>query len=339
MTMLNYRFSGHETFPCRYAWLPKALGAIQRDPEIFSNEDRAIADLGVGKNMVRAIRFWVEVTGVAELSRRVGFTITPVGELLLGRNGLDRFLEDRRTLWLLHWSLLSRVEEPLFAWDYLINRWAHPDINRTEVLRTFEQEAKRIDRKLSRVTLEQHFDVFLHTYTPTRGRKREFQEDNLDCPLVELELIERIGERRVGDGVGRHEPIYAFRREAKADITPELFSYCLFDYWSKRKPNEATLTFRDVSVAHGSIGQVFKLPEMDVRERLERLRDDSGGLFTYQESASIQRVICPDRLEISGLDLLAAVYRSDDAGECIAAEPPNATHRGNTVINRRTAKY
>ncbi len=55
--MPNYKLSGHETFPCRYAWLPKAFGAIQREPKIFSEEELAIVELGVGKNMVHAIRF------------------------------------------------------------------------------------------------------------------------------------------------------------------------------------------------------------------------------------------------------------------------------------------
>lgn len=324
--MPNYKFSGHETFPCRYAWLPKAFKAIRRVQRIFSDEERAIVELGVGKNMVRAIRFWVQVTGVAEPSADGGYEITPFGHLLLGPRGLDRFLEDRRTLWLLHWRLLSHEDEPLFAWDYLVNRWAHPEINRTEVLRAFEREAKRIDRKLSPVTLEQHFDVFLHTYTPTRSRKGEIQEDNLDCPLVELELIEKVGERSLGGGSERREPVYAFRREPKPDITPELFIYCLFDYWRKRRPNEATLTFRDVSVAHGSVGQVFKLPEMDVRERLERLEADSNGLFSYQESAALQRVTCPNRQDISERELLRAIYQ--DAGVEAETEDPEVQEAG-----------
>ena len=286
--MPNYKFSGHETFPCRYAWLPKAVGAIQREREIFSQEEGAIVELGVGKNMVKAIRFWMQAMGIAELTA----------------DGL----------WLIHWKLLSHVEDPLFAWDYLINRWTRPDINRAEVIRTFEQESKRIDRKLSQVTLEQHFDVFLHTYISTRSRKGDIQEDSLDCPLVELELIECIGERNIG-GSERREPVYAFRREPKPDITPELFIYCLYDYWSKRRPNEATLTFRDVSVAHGSLGQVFKLPEADIRERLEHLKDDSNSVFSYQESAALQKLSCPNRHDISEPDLITAIYHSDDAGE------------------------
>jgi len=50
-------FSGHETFPLRFNWLKKGIDAAAEDPEIF-NSDRAIAEFGVGKNMVRAIRHW-----------------------------------------------------------------------------------------------------------------------------------------------------------------------------------------------------------------------------------------------------------------------------------------
>ena len=309
--MPDFRFSGHESFPCRYAWLPKAVAALQQNPQIFSEEREAISELGVGKNMVRAIRFWIVVMGIAEVIDHQ-LVVTPFGKALLGSEGLDRFLEDRRTLWLLHWMLLSHENDPLFAWDYLFNRWGHPDMTRTEVLRVFEQEAKRMERTLSRTTLEQHFDVFLHTYVTSNARRAESREDNLDSPFVDLELIEVIGERRVGK-TGRSEPVYAFRREPKPDITPELFVFCLLDYWSKRQVNESTLTFRDVSTNVGSIGQVFKLSEPDIRERLERLEKQSNGLLVYQESASVQRIVCPNRRMIRQLDLLLpAVYHCSE---------------------------
>lgn len=308
--MPDFRFSGHESFPCRYAWLPKAVAALQQNPQIFSDEREAISELGVGKNMVRAIRFWIVVMGIAEVIDHQ-LVVTPFGKALLGPEGLDRFLEDRRTLWLLHWMLLSHEEDPLFAWDYLFNRWGHPDITRTEVLRVFEQEAKRMERTLSRITLEQHFDVFLHTYVTSNARRAESREDNLDSPFVDLELIEVIGERRVGK-TGRSEPVYAFRRDPKPDITPELFVFCLLDYWSKRQVNESTLTFRDVSTNVGSIGQVFKLSEPDIRERLERLEKQSNGLLVYQESASVQRIVCPNRRIIRQLDLLPSVYHRSE---------------------------
>ncbi len=53
-----FRFTGHETFPCRYTWIPKAFTALEADPKTFADDEYAMVSLGVGKNMVRAIRFW-----------------------------------------------------------------------------------------------------------------------------------------------------------------------------------------------------------------------------------------------------------------------------------------
>ena len=55
--------------------------------------------LGVGKNMVRAIRFWVQVAGIAQATGN-GLEVTALGQSLLSRDGYDPFLEDIRTLWL-----------------------------------------------------------------------------------------------------------------------------------------------------------------------------------------------------------------------------------------------
>lgn len=307
---MNYRFSGHETFPCRYAWLPKAYREIRQDRDLFATEEKAMVLLGLGKNMVRALRFWTQAAGIAESAKPSGYVVSPFGEALLDeRVGFDAFLEDRRTLWLLHWKLSTHVEEPLFAWDYLLNKWPHPEMTRMEALREFAKEAALLGRKLSSVTLEQHFDTFLHTYLPTRSPKGDILEDNLDCPLVELEFIRRVGDREAGTK-GRREPIFAFRREPKSDISPELFAYCLDDFWTKRRPNEQTLTFRDVAVAHGSPGQVFKLPEWDVRQRLDSLDGDTNGKFQYQETAAVQRVI---KRDAESSALLAAIFGREGA--------------------------
>jgi len=312
---MNYRFSGHETFPCRYTWLPKAFLAITNDAKIFADDERAMVELGVGKNMVRAIRFWVQVTGVAVSNKEAGFSVTCFGQQLLSPEGFDPFLEDVRTLWLIHWKLSTHVDEPLFAWEYLLNHWHHPEISRTEALRAFRQEANRLDRTLADITLEQHFDTFLHTYVPTRSSKGIIQEDTLDCPLVELNLIQQIGERKL-DGSGKSETVYAFRREPKPEITSGLFIYCLADFWATRRPHEETLSFRDVALTPGSPGQVFKLSEWEIRERLEKLEEDSQGIYQYRESAAFERI---SRLALLSDISLESVYSSHARSESLCA--------------------
>lgn len=275
------RFSGHESFALRYAWLPKAAKALAANPEIFGQEELAMEVLGIGKNMVRSLRFWVEVTGVAESedrSRRL--KVTDFGHAILDRDGFDPFLEDVRTLWLLHWALAGQKDRPLFAWEYLLSRWPRPEFSRSEALAGFKAESRKLGGDHSETTLGQHLDVFLHTYLPGRGGAGGV-EDSLDGPLVDLNLLVPLGERR-GEG-GRFEPVYAFRREPKPEISDALFDYCLMDYLKRTPGTDGTMSLRQITVGVGSPGQVFKLTEDDVRSRLE-----DGGSRDYERPYSYQ---------------------------------------------------
>lgn len=250
-----------------------------------------MVSLGVGKNMVRSIRFWSQVAGMIEpLPKMGGNRPTEFAEMVLCDGRFDPFLEDIRTLWLIHWNLSTDVKSPLLAWDYLFSRWQETDLVPSRVLAVLKEEVSSQDDNLSDVTLEQHFETFLHTYIPTRGRKGEVQEDNLDCPLVELGLLSKVGERETDRIAGRREPIYNFNRDEKPEITAELFVYCLNDFWRKRHSTEETLLFREIAHGHGSPGQIFKLPEDDVRARVERLSRDTEGYFIYTESAVLQQI-------------------------------------------------
>jgi hypothetical protein len=307
--MNQYRISGHESFSCRYSWLPKAVRGLAEDPMIFSDEDKAMVTLGVGKNMVRSIRFWAQVAGMSVPAKKSGgHLLTLFGEKLLAKGGQDPFLEDIRTLWLIHWHLSTNAS-PLLAWDYLLNRWQEPEIVPSRVIKELHKVATMGDAGLSLITVEQHFDTFLHTYIPTRGRKQEVQEDNLDCPLVELELIVKVADRETEKTAGRREPIYSFRREEKPDITPGLFLYCLNEFWQMRHSSNRTLTLKEVAHGHGSPGQVFKLPEDDVRTRVDDLARQTDGCFSYMDSATQQQL--NRREQIDSMTLLRKLYKEE----------------------------
>ena len=306
MDSSKHRFSGHETFPCRYAWLPKAVDALREDELIFTKMDEAIVLMGLGKNMVKALKFWVTAMKVAEPSDILyGLRVSSFGERLFGngrKKGFDPFLEDIRTLWLLHWQLCAHEDNPIFAWEFLLSRFHETEIRKSVVVPIIEREAQQLDRPLSNVTLAQHFEVFLHSYVPTRGRKSEIKEDNLDCPLIELELIEYIGDRTASDG--KSEPAYAFRMEPKAEISPALFMFCLDDYWSRTRPKESTLSFKEIANETGSPGQVFKLPEDDIRERLFAISTESEGRFEFSDSSLVEKVTRHSGVEVDFLDLV-----------------------------------
>jgi len=283
------------------------MRGLRENPGIFSEESDAMVGLGVGKNMVRSIRFWSLAAGMATTASKGGEHLpTKIGATLLGQHGLDPFLEDIRTLWLIHWNLSTDIDNPLLAWDYLLNRWQEPELVPSAVLNALQKEVEKQAGRLSVATLEQHFDTFIHTYVPTRGRKGEVQEDNLDCPLVELELIIKVGERELDRLSGKREPIYTFRRDEKPDITPELFLYCLNDFWQKRHQEEDTLPLREVAHGHGSPGQIFKLPEEDIRTRVDALSRQTKRHMDYIESANLQQI--HKHGDLDDIDLLEQIY-------------------------------
>jgi hypothetical protein len=252
-----FRFSGHETFACRYAWLPKGVKAVSESPSILTalREDDAMVELGVGKNMVRSIRFWAEAAD-AILPTVGGHEPTEFGRsLLLGTEDtapLDEFLEDVQTLWLLHWKFSTNSRAQIYAWDFLMNQFQEPELYASAAIRAFQKALPTASQKeISVNSLEHLYEVFLHTYVPTRGRKGEVKEDNLDSPLVELDLLRHTGFTQASLHSGRPEPKFAFRREEKSEIGNALFAYCLNEFWQNRfySPETCELTIPIMATA------------------------------------------------------------------------------------------
>ena len=76
-------FSGHETFTCKQFWLKKGFDFLD-DGKKFSDKTSVI-DLGVGKNMVQSIKFWMHAFGISENKE----TISELGKYLFGADSKD----------------------------------------------------------------------------------------------------------------------------------------------------------------------------------------------------------------------------------------------------------
>jgi hypothetical protein len=313
------KFSGHETFACRYAWLPKAAKAVSEDASILCSirEDDAMVVLGAGKNMVRSIRFWAEAADVI-VSVNGGHEPTEFGQdLLIGTEAappLDAYLEDVQTLWLLHWKLSTNLRVQIFAWDFLMNEFHEPELYASAAIRAFQKALPAASRKgISASSLAQLYEVFLHTYVPTRSKKGEVKEDNLDSPFVELDLLRHTGFTQASLHSSRPEAKFAFRWEEKFEIGNSLFAYCLDEFWRNRfsstETRELTIPLHVVSNGHGSPGQIFKIPEVDIRKRLLAIEEGTQGLFRFDESAAVPAVV--RRNSLDNLPL-SSVYASEE---------------------------
>lgn len=84
------RFSGHESFVCRYGWLPKVYAAVKTEGTLLRNEESAMNVLGIGRNMVKSLQFWAEATGVLKAAEGGGHEPGPVGvKLFRGKDAPD----------------------------------------------------------------------------------------------------------------------------------------------------------------------------------------------------------------------------------------------------------
>ncbi len=303
------RYSGHETFVCRYAWLPKVVRGLEMNPAMFKDENAAMVQLGVGKNMVRSARFWAESAGIIEETEG-GWGVTEFGNCVFGHEWYDEYLQRIETLWLLHWKLATNPIRPLFHWQQMLNHWQRSEFSESEVIPFLIRGLGAGETVKSDRTFADGFKVFVNSYLPTRGRKGEIAEDNLDCPLVELDLIHKAGERTT-EGNSR-EQIYRFNIGAKAGISSALFAYCVHDYWRNSPHAESSsLGFRFVSSAEGSPGQVFKLTELAVRTLLDGIADATGGAFVFEESSSMQQVT--RNRDLTESDFLKLIYTSSES--------------------------
>jgi hypothetical protein len=101
-----------------------------------------MVELGVGKNIVRSIRFWSEAAYVI-VPTSDGHKLTEFGrDLLVGTEATDPhdpYLEDVQTLWLLHWKLSTNSRALIFVWDFLMDQFQEPELYASAVIKAFEK--------------------------------------------------------------------------------------------------------------------------------------------------------------------------------------------------------
>ena len=64
---ITYKFSGHESYPCKSLWLKKGYDFVVGGN--YFNGPGAVITLGVGKKMVTSIRFWLRVLVLQRMTK------------------------------------------------------------------------------------------------------------------------------------------------------------------------------------------------------------------------------------------------------------------------------
>lgn len=123
------KFRAHDTFAIRKGWLHKGMRYVMKNPRIFVDKNiNQMDELGIGANMVKALRYWLQACGVTE---ETGNTtrhqkITSFGKLVWEN---DCYMEEDGTLYLLHYMLASN-KDLATAWYFFFNLYSMTEITK-----------------------------------------------------------------------------------------------------------------------------------------------------------------------------------------------------------------
>ena len=265
---VKYTFSGHESFPCKSLWLKKGYDFVVAGNDF--NSPKAVIGLGVGKNMVASIRFWLKAFGITENDE-----ITWLGDYLFDESkGKDKYLEDIATLWLLHFNLVFSEEATLYKMFFCGVQHERTHFEREQVLTYVKLRMVEANKMtlFNANTVKKDIAVLLQNYT--LPRKAQSNED-FSSLLIDLDLI-----RQSPEGKG-----YYFNVDGKRVVTKEIFLYGLLKL--REQEGDNTIPFDTIQER---VGLVFCMQDFETIEMLKQLASDYGQYLAYSDVAGIKQV-------------------------------------------------
>lgn len=268
-------FAYHQTFHPRFGWLKKGFTAAAEDPGVFLADDATVR-LGVGKNMVSAIRFWSTAFHVLDrvphptVKRAQVSVPTPLGLTLLDdESGYDPYFEDPATLWVLHWQLVSSLTDVPVWWS-TFNDLTSIEFTEDQLLQFVSDEvaASSWDTP-SPASIKKDVDCLLHMYVPRAARGRQGFDDVVDSPFRELNII------TTSPGASGN---YRFNLGPKPGATPEIIVYACFDYLARNEPDARTATLTHLFADPGTPGRLLKLTEDAMLEAFVSVAESQPGI-------------------------------------------------------------
>lgn len=281
-------FARHETFAPRFGWLHKAYSAVAEDSKVFLAKDAPVT-LGVGKNMVNAMRYWAQAFKITVEhpaggnSRANIASPTWKARWLLAEDGADPYLEDPGSLWLLHWWLLSPVppEQESMAPTWWVAFHSLPTSRFTEpelvdlVMGSIRASGWEMPAQAS---IAKDVDCLTKMYAPRKavaGSPGSF-EDLLDCPFRELGLLESV------DSPPGTPRTWRFTSTARTSLPARIVAYACLEYAARHDSSARTVSLARLANEPGGPGRAFRMREPELAQALTELCEQHSELgITY----------------------------------------------------------
>ena len=267
---------------------------------ISSIRTRQWCSLGIGKNMVRSLRFWgMALKVLAELPRDTG-RVPPIvpssfGEAMFGDGGLDPYCELPGTLWLLHWSLLKPPSSAP-VWWLAFNEFPAIEFS-AEELQHFVWERTRDWTFTSESAIKKDVLCLLRMYAAGQSKRASF-EDLVDCPFRELQLIQSSTVTPGG---------YRFLTGSKPTLPPGIAAFACMDFIARSQSTAKVIGVNYLATEVGSPGRAFRLSEAE----LTHLLSDAAmiyQLFEMKSPVGVSQLVFDGDAGSVAEELLAAHY-------------------------------
>lgn len=258
------KFRAHDTFFIRKGWLSKGMKYVHSKPDVFVAKDENPMDvLGIGANMVKALRYWLQAVGLTEepnIGKRVQ-TFTPLGQSVFTN---DRYIEELGTLYLLHYRLSSNKTDAT-AWYYFFNEFTMSEFSRDDFVEFLQRRIRMEDSDAAVAirSLNDDFSCIINTYLPRykTSPNRVAPESNIDCPFGELGLI---------DILSKEKKTYRKAIPVASTISPWVALAIIVDQAGESKE----ISLNELLTAPCNIGKTLNLDAismLDVLYQIERI--------------------------------------------------------------------
>lgn len=269
--IIKYTFSGHDSFQCRQLWLKKGYDYVQEGKN-FNDED-AVVKLGVGKNMVSSIRFWLKAFNIID-NKDIP---TEFGNRLFdNETGYDPFLEDEASLWLLHYQLVKNGFSTIYSVVFNEFRKEKLFFNKE----TFVNYVKRIgesnpDFIFNENTIAKDFIVFSNLYKNYPENKDI--EDSFSGILSEIELLKTTGK-------GKEEQFYVENAE-RNNLPESVILFAILD-----NPNYSnSISLNSLEFDFNSPGSIFALNRSGLLNKISEIVSEFKDI-TFSDQAGVKEL-------------------------------------------------
>lgn len=155
----------HGSFYLRSGWGTKIIQAVEADNMIFSpaNEQLAVDKIGLGRVMIKALRYWADASGLTieeKVQGGIAETRTPLFELLESN---DRYFQKPGSLLLLHRNIALN-EENATAWYWAFNELDKMSFTKEEFVDGLHYYLAVNEMTIKKATVDKEFNCFKNTY-------------------------------------------------------------------------------------------------------------------------------------------------------------------------------